>query len=76
MSRTSLLSRLLTTKQPRPAEAVHLPVEEGEGPVVAPRTTIREVDLNVAVVDLTPDEEIISEAGGEAGGIGRRFVFE
>jgi hypothetical protein len=51
-------------------------VEEGEGPVVAPRTTIREVDLNVAVVDLTPDEEIISEAGGEAGGIGRRFVFE
>lgn len=71
MSKTSLRSLLSTTKPPRPAEAAHLPVEDG-GVLVA-RTTTTEAEPNVVVADLLLEGET-SEAAGEAGGIGRRFV--
>jgi hypothetical protein len=71
MSKTSLRSLLSTTKPPRPAEAAHLPVEDEE--VLVARTTTTEAEPNVVVADLLLEGET-SEAAGEAGGIGRRFV--
>lgn len=74
MSKTSLPSRLSIIKRPLLVGVVPSPGAAEAVAVEEPGTTIPEVGPNVAVAVDLRGEETISEAAGEVGEIGRRFI--